>query len=284
MRQPAPGGEPAPSEVLIESRALRRTARGGRRSALGGALPQRRRQRGVDAKASRGFGEGRASRPDGRSWMVDACGVIDETDGHHPRHTVWSWSAGVGEAADGRAVGWNLVEGVNDPPTGSERAIWVDGKPTEAPRSRFEGLGAITFDDGSRLAFAPEAERSRRENRLLVRYSYRQPFGVFTGTPAGWHRAGGGPRRDGAPRRPLVAANPAEVAVVGATTPVSATSAGIGVASAGVDGSHEPSPRRLLPRRKLERIAPRKRLERNERRYVRVEQRRRAPASRFGRR
>jgi hypothetical protein len=135
---------------------------------------------------------GELRAPDGRSWALDALGVIDETDGHHPRHTVWNWSAGVGTSADGRPVGWNLVEGVNDPETGSERAIWIDGEPREAPPSRFQGLEAISFDAGERLEFIPEAERRRTENRLVVRYSYRQPFGTFTGTlPGGIELASG---------------------------------------------------------------------------------------------
>ena len=66
-----------------------------------------------------------------RRIRCDARGVEDESAGYHPRHTVWSWSAGVGTLPDGREVGWNLVEGVNDPPERSERAIWVDGEPFE---------------------------------------------------------------------------------------------------------------------------------------------------------
>jgi hypothetical protein len=128
---------------------------------------------------------GRLTVAGGRSFEVDALGVVDETDGYHPRHTVWNWSAGVGETIDGRAVGWNLVEGVNDPETGSERAIWLEGEPTEAPACTFHGLTAIEFGDGSRLAFTAEAERRREENKLLVRYSYRQPFGTFSGTLPG---------------------------------------------------------------------------------------------------
>ncbi len=50
-----------------------------------------------------------------RRIRTEARGVEDESAGYHPHHTVWSWSAGVGEAADGRAVGWNLVSGINDP-------------------------------------------------------------------------------------------------------------------------------------------------------------------------
>lgn len=127
-----------------------------------------------------------------RTIAVDALGVEDESDGRHPRHTVWNWSAGVGALADGRSLAWNLVEGVNDPREGSERAIWVDGQPFEPGPSRFEGLDAIAFDDGSRLLFEKESERTARENKLIVRYSYRQPFGRFRGTlPGGLELAEG---------------------------------------------------------------------------------------------
>jgi len=34
-------------------------------------------------------------------------------------------------------VAWNLVHGVNDPPTSSERTVWVAGQPSEPPPSRF---------------------------------------------------------------------------------------------------------------------------------------------------
>jgi uncharacterized protein DUF2804 len=120
-----------------------------------------------------------------RRWKVDALGVTDETIGYHPRHTVWSWSTGVGETADGVAVAWNLVEGVNDPARGSERAIWLAGEPSEPGPVAFDELDAIDFADGSRLTFAAEAERAREESVLGARYSYRQPFGTFAGTLPG---------------------------------------------------------------------------------------------------
>jgi hypothetical protein len=121
----------------------------------------------------------------GRRLQGEAIGIEDESNGHHPRHTVWSWSAGVGTLRDGRAVAWNLVEGVNDPPERSERAIWVDGQPSEPAPVTFDGLDAIAFDDGSRLEFTAEAERLASQNLLLVRYSYRQPFGTFRGALPG---------------------------------------------------------------------------------------------------
>ena len=46
-------------------------------------------------------------------------------------------------------------------------------------------LRTIASDDGSELRFAPEAERSRRDNLLLIRSDYRAPFGTFSGTLPG---------------------------------------------------------------------------------------------------
>jgi hypothetical protein len=123
---------------------------------------------------------------DGRRHTVDALGVVDETAGYHERHTAWRWCAGAGRLADGRAVGWNLVTGVNDAASGSERAIWVDGEASEpTPVEIADDLSAVRFGDGAELGFRPWAERAARTNVLVVRSSYRQPFGEFAGTLAG---------------------------------------------------------------------------------------------------
>jgi hypothetical protein len=127
-----------------------------------------------------------------RRLRCSARGIEDESAGYHPKHTVWSWSAGVGTLADGREVGWNLVEGVNDPEERSERAIWVDGEPFEPGPCKFDGLDAISFGDGSQIVCTSEAERSRVEKRGPISYSYRQPFGTFAGTlPGGLELARG---------------------------------------------------------------------------------------------
>ena len=118
-----------------------------------------------------------------RSWAV-----IDDTAAYYPRHTHWRWSAGVGQAVEGQHVAWNLVSGVNDPPSGSERTVWVDGQPAEVPPCRFaEDLSAV-----GGLRFQAEAGLERHQNLGLVRSDYRQPFGTFSGQlPGGIELAGG---------------------------------------------------------------------------------------------
>jgi hypothetical protein len=117
---------------------------------------------------------------------MEALAVVDDTAGYHARVTEWRWAAGVGVSPSGAPLAFNLVEGVNDPPTGSERAVWVEGTPHEVPPVGITSdLTSITAEDGSRLSFASEAERCRNENLLLVRSDYRAPFGTFSGTLPG---------------------------------------------------------------------------------------------------
>jgi hypothetical protein len=121
----------------------------------------------------------------GRRWRVSARGVDDESAGYHQRHTSWRWSAGVGRAEDGRRLAWNLVEGINDPPERSERAIWVDGEPLEPAPVRFRGIEGIDLAGEDRLEFSSESAHARDENFLLIRSRYRHRFGSFTGSLAG---------------------------------------------------------------------------------------------------
>jgi hypothetical protein len=103
--------------------------------------------------------------------------IVDESAGYHARHTAWCWSTGVGFDAAGAPVAWNLVNGINDPPTGSERAVWVGGEPREVPPVTFAGdLSAVAG-----LRFTAEATLARRQNLGLVRSDYEQPFGTFAG-------------------------------------------------------------------------------------------------------
>lgn len=127
----------------------------------------------------------------GRRWQVDGLGVDDESAGYHRRQTSWHWSAGVGSAADGRTVAWNLVEGINDPPQDSERAVWIEGEPHEPAPVTFRGMEAVEFAAGEPLEFTQECERARNENFLLVRSRYKHRFGSFTGSLDGIQLAEG---------------------------------------------------------------------------------------------
>jgi hypothetical protein len=152
----------------------------------GGGKVWTRKQAGVRA-------HGTLSLDGGPTREIRALAVIDDTAGYHARHTEWWWSAGVGSGEDGVALAWNLVAGVNDPPTGSERAVWIAGEPSETAPVRFaEDLSEIVAQDGSRLSFVAEAQRRRRENMLIVSSDYTAPFGTFSGTLPGGVRLASG--------------------------------------------------------------------------------------------
>jgi hypothetical protein len=111
---------------------------------------------------------------------VELRGLIDESAGRHPRQLSWWWSAGIGELADGREVAWNLVDGLHDGASGSERAVWIDGTPAEVPPQPFHGFAGV-----GDLRFTALATRARRETLLLVASDYEQPFGTFAGALPG---------------------------------------------------------------------------------------------------
>ncbi len=140
----------------------------------GDAYGWTRKQGGVAA-------QGTVTLPGAEPVALGGHAVIDDTAAYYERHTRWRWSAGAGDAVDGRQVAWSLVEGVNDPVSGSERTVWVDGEPSEPPPVAFlddlSGVGGLRFH--------AEATRERRENLLLIRSRYRQPFGTFSGSLPG---------------------------------------------------------------------------------------------------
>jgi hypothetical protein len=121
-------------------------------------------------------------RAGGSEFQVEGpFGFIDESAGYHARHTSWRWSAGIGRLRDGRAVAWNLVDGVHDAPVASERTVWVDGDPHEVEPLRFAAdLSAV-----GGLRFTEWSAREDHTNRLLIRSDYRQPFGAFAGALPG---------------------------------------------------------------------------------------------------
>jgi hypothetical protein len=118
----------------------------------------------------------------GREFELDGDdGFMDESAGYHARHTAWRWSAGIGRAADGRAVAWNLVDGVHDAARSSERTLWIDGAPRELPPQEF----AHDLSRVGELDFREWSARESNRNLVVLRNRYRQPFGEFSGTLPG---------------------------------------------------------------------------------------------------
>jgi Protein of unknown function (DUF2804) len=124
---------------------------------------------------------------------VDLPALVDESAGYHARVTEWEWAAGAGIDTSGRDIRWNLVTGIHDGPTGSERRVWVDGVPHEVGSVTFSAaLDEVRFDDGSTLRFTALAERARSDNLGIFASDYRQPFGTVSGTlPGGVELASG---------------------------------------------------------------------------------------------
>ncbi|HET6873375.1 MAG TPA: DUF2804 family protein [Acidimicrobiales bacterium] len=117
---------------------------------------------------------------------VSGLGILDESAGYHARETAWEWSAGVGTSVDGWPVVWNLVRGVHDAGSMSERTVWLNGRPVETPPVRFSSdLDELWGADGTLLRFDEEAVRARSDNLGLIRSEYIQPFGRFRGTLPG---------------------------------------------------------------------------------------------------
>jgi hypothetical protein len=125
--------------------------------------------------------------------VVDLPALIDDSAGYHARVTEWEWAAGAGRTADGRDIRWNLVTGVHDAPTGSERRVWVDGAAREiAPVAFSDALDEVRFADGEMLRFEHRAERARSDDLRIFASDYRQPFATASGTlPGGIELASG---------------------------------------------------------------------------------------------
>ena len=83
-------------------------------------------------------------------------------------------------------MAWNLVAGVHDSPTSSERTVWEGAAAREVGPVEFaEDLSAVAFAEGGALEFEAGAVRARDDNLLLLRSRYEQPFGTFRGTLPG---------------------------------------------------------------------------------------------------
>ena len=111
---------------------------------------------------------------DGRPF--DLPGIVDESAGYHARRTSWRWSAGVGIAGLRRA---RRVEPRGGHPRRA-RGVRADG--VGRRRAARSAAGAVRRPARRRRpAVRTRRRRARRENYLLIRSDYEQPFGAFAG-------------------------------------------------------------------------------------------------------
>ena len=118
----------------------------------------------------------------GREFELDGDDAfMDESAGYHARHTAWRWSAGIGRAADGRAVAWNLVDGVHD---AAKAASGRSGSTACRGRCRRRS-SRTTCRAWASSTSGSGRNASRDRNLVAMRNRYRQPFGEFSGTLPG---------------------------------------------------------------------------------------------------
>ena len=111
---------------------------------------------------------------------------LDYTHGFLARETAWRWAFATGRAG-GRRVAFNFSEGFLQGE--GENAVWVDGDPLPAGRISFTFDGKaplspwrIRSEDGSvDLVFHPEGYRAQTIDLKLIKSTYLQPFGAFSG-------------------------------------------------------------------------------------------------------
>lgn len=117
--------------------------------------------------------------------LDDGVAGYDYTHGLLPRHTKWRWAFGLGRAASGERLGFNMVQGFVGQP---ECAAFLDDAvlPLEEPRFLFDAEHPERpwrlEGEGIDLAFEPAAIHAQKTNLVLVRSRFVQPVGTFRGS------------------------------------------------------------------------------------------------------
>ncbi len=128
--------------------------------------------------------------------LANGFGGYDYSSGFPGRHTTWRWAFGMGLDAAGEPLGFNLVEGFVGAP---ECAVWHRGEVHGLPEGRFtkdapmEPWSVVTEGREAELAFAPGALHDEHVNLGLLRSTFIQPVGAYSGA----FRLGGGEVRIG---------------------------------------------------------------------------------------
>ena len=128
-------------------------------------------------------------RFEGRAYTFDpaqSVGFLDYTHGLLERRTQWQWAIGAGRCPDGLPLSFNLCAGFNQ---GMENVAWHDGALHKLGPASFEfdpgrpnqPWRVSTPDQSVELELQVEGVRAEDVNLGLVRSTYVQPLGSWTG-------------------------------------------------------------------------------------------------------
>ena len=128
---------------------------------------------------------------DGRRFVLDGgVGGMDYTHGYLARRTAWRWAFANGRLDDGTPFGLNLVEGFNESRDDvNENALWVGNELIPLGRARFswnptailDTWQVRTVDGAVNLTFKPFAAHQEVRDLGLVKSSFKQPVGTWSG-------------------------------------------------------------------------------------------------------
>jgi hypothetical protein len=116
---------------------------------------------------------------------------LDSSQGFLARHTRWRWAMGAGRLEDGTPIGFNLVDGFNEPAAGPGENVLFLGdqlQPVGPAEFRFNSADPLdlwqlsTADGAVALTFRPLHTHRDVRDLLLLRSRFVQPLGFFTGT------------------------------------------------------------------------------------------------------
>lgn len=130
-------------------------------------------------------------KANGRRYSLDnGVGGLDYTHGYLARETAWRWGFVCGRLDDGTPIGINLVEGFNESREDvNENALWLGHELIGLGRARFswnprailEPWRARTLDGAVDLEFKPWAAHQELRDLKLLKSSFKQPVGLWSG-------------------------------------------------------------------------------------------------------
>lgn len=119
--------------------------------------------------------------------LEGATAGFDYTDGYPARHTAWRWAFANGRLPDGRTIGLNLAQGINDPSGLQENALWLGSQLIPLGPAHFHFDANHPMDpwhveaEQIELGFEPIHIHREERDYKLVKSHFLQALGLFEG-------------------------------------------------------------------------------------------------------